>query len=775
MWFKKKSLRRQAVAEDSAPRRKFWNQLSTGQWRFVLASLLVLLALVGIELIPAHQGSWQGGPAPVTIVSPVTFQMPDPDAYQQLQQQARLHTSPILTLNTRGDLLTLISTQLINLPSDVESTNSPDQLPLPLKKRFPVFDSAALEALHYIVQSGQSGSYVDDVNLLVGALKSHPIVDQNTWESIAQSSVDQVVVEGDKTNPLQTVSWINVGMTGPQGLAFRPLVQQAFPEPLWDTVTAYLANLNQPMFVVDAAATDAASRKNAAVVQMPMTVIHQGQVIVTAGQSPDAKTLRTLNAARHAWDQQVSGQQPWAGAQRMLGFYFLALVLCFIGALYIGYAIIESRIRRPWVPVILLLLSMLIAKIAIFLNLTDWIYAMGLLPVLLTSIVLVIAYPQRFVLGLTALNALVVTLSLGADLVFFLTTFTTAAVLILGLREIRTRTQMVRVALLDALVAGAIVLGFGFSRGPMAQVVPLEWSWIIGHSAQSAVIWHDAFIAAGAVFAAGFILLLLLPLIEQIFGVTTAMTLLELSDTNRPLLRRLALEAPGTFNHSLVLGVMAEAAARDIGADALLCRVGAYYHDIGKLLKPPYFVENMAGSANRHEKLSPAMSLLVIVGHVKDGLELAREYHLPPAVWSFIAEHHGTTVVEYFFQAALQRQARETLAGGESDSRVSETEFRYPGPKPHSRETAILMICDGAEGIVRAMPEPSPSQIEGAVHQLIIKRLLDGQFDACNLTMAQLNVIELSLIRTLVGVYHGRLAYPSPATRSRPAPISRPA
>jgi len=272
------------------------------------------------------------------------------------------------------------------------------------------------------------------------------------------------------------------------------------------------------------------------------------------------------------------------------------------------------------------------------------------------------------------------------------------------------------------------------------------------------------------------VLLILLPLIEQLFGATTAMTLLELSDTNRPLLHRLALEAPGTFNHSLVLGAMAEAAARDIGANALLARVGAYYHDIGKLLKPGYFVENMAGAANRHEKLSPPMSHLIIVGHVKDGLELAREYRLPPVVRSFIAEHHGTTVVEYFFRAALQRQARETLVGGESDNRVTDTEFRYPGPKPQSRETAILMICDGAEGLVRSMSDPSPGQVEGAVHQLIIKRLLDGQFDECSLTMAQLNVIELSLVRTLLGVYHGRLAYKPPES-SKPAskPMSRPA
>ncbi len=267
-----------------------------------------------------------------------------------------------------------------------------------------------------------------------------------------------------------------------------------------------------------------------------------------------------------------------------------------------------------------------------------------------------------------------------------------------------------------------------------------------------------------AVFA-----LAILPSIERVFRITTAMTLLELCDASKPLLLRLSQEAPGTFNHSLTVGIMAEAAGNAIKANGLLCRVGAYYHDVGKLSKPLYFIENQRGGApNRHEKLSPAMSLLIIVGHVKDGIELAREYALPLVVHQFIGQHHGTTLVEYFFHAAKKKQERE----GDDAPEISETEFRYPGPKPQTPETAIVMICDACESMVRSIDEPTPGRIESAVHNMIMKRLMDGQFAECDLTLRDLSIIEDTLIRTLVGVHHGRVAYPA---STKPMALSQPA
>jgi hypothetical protein len=247
-----------------------------------------------------------------------------------------------------------------------------------------------------------------------------------------------------------------------------------------------------------------------------------------------------------------------------------------------------------------------------------------------------------------------------------------------------------------------------------------------------------------------------LPPLESLYNVLTDIRLLELSNSNNPLLSELAMKAPGSYNHSLVVGTLAEEAAKAIGANSLFCRVAAFYHDVGKMNKPDYFVENQPRGFNRHTKLSPAMSLLVIVGHVKDGVELAREYRLPRSLLGYIETHHGTTLVEYFFDRA-RREAEED----EDDAPPQEIEYRYPGPKPRTKEQAILMICDAVESATRTMPDPTPARIQSLVHHLATKRLMDGQFDECSLTLAELNSIEDAVTRTLASIYHGRIAYPA--------------
>jgi hypothetical protein len=235
------------------------------------------------------------------------------------------------------------------------------------------------------------------------------------------------------------------------------------------------------------------------------------------------------------------------------------------------------------------------------------------------------------------------------------------------------------------------------------------------------------------------------------------MTLLDYSVANQPLLKRLAIEAPGTYSHSLLIGSIAEAAAEAIGRNGLLCRVGSYYHDIGKINKPGYFVENQLGSISWHKELSPAMSQLIIVGHIKDGIELAKEFGLPAVLQQFIETHHGTTLVEYFYNEALkqheQKDSSDTLLPSEGD-------FRYPGPKPRTKEAAIVMLADAAEGAVRSLSEPTPTKIEAVVHNMAMKRLQDGQFDECDLSLRELSQIEASISKSLAAHHHGRIAYP---------------
>jgi putative nucleotidyltransferase with HDIG domain len=250
------------------------------------------------------------------------------------------------------------------------------------------------------------------------------------------------------------------------------------------------------------------------------------------------------------------------------------------------------------------------------------------------------------------------------------------------------------------------------------------------------------------------------------------MTLIELRDPKQPLLRELQIRAPGTYNHSLNVASVAEAAAEAIKADSLLTYVGALYHDCGKMNKPEYFVENQLGGPNKHEKLNPAMSLLVIVGHVKDGIELAREFGLPRQLHHFIEAHHGTTLVEFFFHRAKQQAIEESHRQHDQhpdeadDTHIPEEfEYRYPGPKPGTREAAILMISDAVESATRTLTEPTPSRIEALVRAIANKRLLDGQFDDCDLTLKDLNLIVESISRSVTSIYHGRVVYPGGPSR----------
>lgn len=242
-----------------------------------------------------------------------------------------------------------------------------------------------------------------------------------------------------------------------------------------------------------------------------------------------------------------------------------------------------------------------------------------------------------------------------------------------------------------------------------------------------------------------------LKIFEIIFGEITNFTLLELSDSLHPLLKRMVLEAPGTHHHSLIVSNLAEAAADTIGAQALLTRVGAYYHDIGKMVNPQYFTENQIVVGNKHDELEPSMSRLVILNHVKEGVELAKQYKLNQRIIDFIPEHHGTSLIHYFYQKALTE--------GESQE-IGEQDYRYPGPKPKSKETAIVMLADSVEGATRAMEEHTPQKIEDLVRKVINNKFIDGQLDECNLTLREIDAIASSFVRILSAMYHSRVKYP---------------
>ncbi|MDY0189400.1 MAG: HDIG domain-containing protein [Desulfuromonas sp.] len=249
-----------------------------------------------------------------------------------------------------------------------------------------------------------------------------------------------------------------------------------------------------------------------------------------------------------------------------------------------------------------------------------------------------------------------------------------------------------------------------------------------------------------------------IPMMESLFKYTTDFKLLELANMNTPILRELMIQAPGTYHHSIIVGNLVENAAEAIGANPLLARVAAYYHDIGKIKKPLYFAENMQLPENKHDKLAPSMSALILISHVKDGVELAREHKLGQNLIDIIHQHHGTSLIKFFYDKAQQR---------DKDAQVKEQDYRYPGPKPQTREAALIMLADSVEAAGRTLSEPTPARIQGMVQKIINKIFIDGQLDECDLTLKDLHEIAKSFNRILSGIFHNRIDYPEPAYKER--------
>lgn len=478
---------------------------------------------------------------------------------------------------------------------------------------------------------------------------------------------------------------------------------------------------------------DAAARA----VEERMVKYSPGALLAPAGKPITAETLDLL---RLEYEQYVR-QLPFSRCVERSSAVFCMLVALFVlCGYYIFYR--EPRLLQN-LTLFATMLGLSIAVIALVHWTTVDPWRAELIPLLLFSMTFGIAYHRDVALILSLAMAIVVAMTGGEGLGEFIVLMGTVATAVLQLGQIRTRGKLIRVGLVSAVVAFLLTIGVAlFDEQPLGRTVLM-------HAGRNAM-WT---------FLTGFVITGLLPNVEKLFGVLTDISLLELGDVSHPLLQELVRRAPGTYNHSISVASIAEAAAESIGARGLLARVGAYFHDIGKMLKPNYFVENQGVQASRHENLMPAMSTLIIIAHVKDGADLARQHKLPEPIIDFIEQHHGTTLVEYFYRRANEK-SEANPEGGE----VLESAYRYPGPKPQTVEAAVLMLADSAESASRALVEPTPSRIENLVEQIAMNKLLDGQFDECGLTLQQLRLVEDSLIKSLTAVYHGRIKYASTAS-----------
>ena len=527
-----------------------------------------------------------------------------------------------------------------------------------------------------------------------------------------------------------------VGVDEAGRLARRSL-QAAFPGRA-DTVgigAALFAASFEPSLLYDADATARARQATLDAVLPTRGRVRQDQVIVRRGDEvtdEQAEQLRSLDLAQ----RERSGEGAWSWARTIAGRLLLilsALLLFFLYVYLLRPNIFYDTRRLVLVCLVLgmVLLGYLVAG------------AFGgaapfVVPVALASILLTIVFDSRVgsfaTMTLAALGGLV----FGYDFPFAFATLVVGILAVFSVRDVKNRSQLLASAALVLAAYGIVLSGYALLR---ADVWTARFMWELVAVA----------VNAGLILFAG----PLLWLIEKAFGVTTDMALLELSDTNRTLLKELSLKAPGTFNHSLQVANLAEAAADAVGANALRTRVGALYHDIGKMIKPEYFIENQRPGENPHEKIKPSMSALVIAAHVKEGVQLGREQRLPQVVLDFVGSHHGTGLIEFFYRRA-QEQAEDPEA-------IDESDYRYPGPLPQTNEQAIVMLADSVEAASRSLDKPTPRRLESLIEGIVAARVADGQLDESALTFSDLRRIKATFHQLLCGIYHFRVKYPDQA------------
>jgi hypothetical protein len=749
-FFKKAPARRAEIRKNrpDTPARRWEIMKTSGLPVSIAIAALFFVAATAIlmfreEAVPYRPGQY----ATHDIVSRVTFSFKDKDQLAAVQRAARDATPRVYRAN--GDVWQKLQDELLALPDRVVAAPSPEVLGEDLRG---VLDSSSYTRLKELAAGPARQKYVQQIESFIRAVQwvdpAKPetglyIIPANEKQREQALRKDMVVLRSaDDSTAVQLRSEMlhTPEMRSALEARLAQRAKETIEFPLQGKIVAITLRSLQPTHVFDeAATTEAQNRAEAAVPASAGDIeFEKNYPLVKQGEEIDDRDWQAMKAENQAFNRSLD-QRAWKGRAGIAG---TVLILTLVLSAYV--AMFQPKVIRKHARAIaivaLLLLMLLMAQLAGIGS--NPIHVFAVAPTILVAMILAIAYDRRFAIGVALIHAVLVTIGVGEGLPFFLILLAGVATCCSLLDDIRSRSKLIEVGGATALAMMAATA----AAGAMA-LDPLVY------------IGKNCLYTGAAGLAVGFIVLGILPFIEKSFRITTSMTLLELADASHPLLRRLAVEAPGTYNHSLQVATIAEAAAEAIGANSLLCRVASYYHDVGKINKADYFIENQLGGENRHLNLSPSVSLLIIIGHVKDGIELAREYNLPTSLFPFIQQHHGTTLVEYFYHRACNRTEQK-----QPDApAISEVQYRYPGPKPRTKEIAIVMISDAAESATRAMNEPNAPRIEQLVQDLVMKRLLDGQFDDCDLTMRDLEKVQRACVKILLGIYHGRIAYPSNA------------
>lgn len=604
-----------------------------------------------------------------------------------------------------------------------------------------------------LVKSRFAHSLEDGIISPLLTIMHHPIVSDKVAllsEKDRGITVRQVVNGKDKLE--KSVEWGARDITAVWSLEEARKQTRVYKDLNRDEwLVGLVVQLIQTNMALDLKATREARESAKVGVQEVTMPVLSGDIIVRAGERIDLRHRMIIQGINHQKQQRKFGI-------KFVGYFILVALILWVGYFFGSRFLRRFRLtpRDARFAGVMLVATLLVVRISIFVG-TAVVASLGMgIPAGAYSYAIPVALGAMMIrIILNAEVALVFSVIISIFCGFFVVhdpEFTAYCLLsniaaASFIASVDKRSSIMRAGLKTAIVNVLAVAGLLLAQAyhnPVFTVGGTEALWFLAAAFLSGV-FDSVLVLFGT------------PFVETIFGYTTDMKLLELANLNHPLLRELIIRAPGTYHHSHLVGILAEAAAEKIGANPLLARVGAYYHDIGKMRKPQYYIENVKDNANWYERINPHMAALIIGSHIKDGIEMARQHGLPQQIIDMIPQHHGTKMIGFFYELAKK-------TNDPALEKLSELDFRYPGPKPQTQEAGILLLSDGVEAAVRSLKEKTPARIQQTVDSIINKSFVESQLDECDLTLRDLTDIATTFTHILVGIYHQRIEYPKQST-----------
>ena len=685
----------------------------------VLQRILILFLLIlsitfilSINFIPGKIILNEGEVAPRDIVSPETIEFIDERATENLKAEAEKSIREVYNLNLSS--IENAEKDLDNFFSDIRQLRD-DYNIIGTDRDGNIQNAKALDnsiTNNEWQEISEKYSLKLEDTVMLNLLRT----DQTSLEEIEQNvrlSIRKLMEQGIKEGDIEEAKKQIVRE-----------ISEISDNPFSATIASEIGKeFIKPSLFLDIGATEKKRQDSIEAVRDVKNIIRKDQIIVRKGEIVTSEHIEKLKA--------LGLQNPALQFQNILGLFLINSLFILLIGLYIHtfHKNVFTDISK------LILLSIIYISMMFMAKITGEISGY-LIPMAFTSMLVAITIDSRLALWITFIMSFNIGFIFLGEINYMIVALAGGLISIFSIRKATQRSSLTRAGLLITMTNIFSILALGLIHRSSYQVILENSMW-------------------GALngFTSAILTLGILPFLESLFDITSSFKLMELSNPNQPLLKQLLVEAPGTYHHSVVVGNLAEAAVEEIGANALLTRVGAYYHDIGKLKRPYFFAENQEAYKNTHDDMEPSLSALVIASHVKDGVDMAKKYRLPKAIIDIINQHHGTGLISYFFHRALQ-------SNGSKPTAVNEENYRYSGPKPQSKEAGIILLADILEAEARTLNSPTSSRIKSLTQNVINRSLENGQLDECNLTLRELNKIKEIFSRIFTGMFHNRVEYP---------------